>query len=80
MITRRTWALLAATAIAFVVSLLYWVQRPVAHQGAPGEIGWDLRQFGPSYFEEWIIVGEICAAASSVSLVADLVVNHLKRK
>jgi hypothetical protein len=80
MITRRTWALLAATAIAIVISLLYWRQRPLASTGAPGKVGWDLGEFGPSYHDEWMMVGQICAAASGVSLLADFLVNRLMRK
>jgi len=74
MISRRTWVLFAATAIAFAISLLYWEQRP-----KPSETGaafWDISQFGAMPDEEWAGVGELCAAALSISLLVDFVAKR----
>jgi hypothetical protein len=82
MITRRTWALLAATVIAFLASLLYWDQRHVINKHEVGEIGWDYNEFGATArtaYTDWITVGKVCATALGISLLVDFITNRRKR-
>jgi hypothetical protein len=75
MMTRRTWVLLGATAIAFVVSLVYWEQRPMPSQTAI----WNMNELGAAPDVEWATVGSSCAVALGVSLLIDFIGKGRKR-
>ena len=81
MISRRTWCLVAATAMLFVTSFLYREQRPIPDKSAPGgvEVGWDYKELGPTPYEEWIHLGYLCATASGISLLVDFIATRRKR-
>jgi hypothetical protein len=82
-VTRRSWILFAATAIAFAVSLLYWLQdRPSRVHAESGQLAaqWGLsEEFGPPPDAEWAAVGEFCTAALGLSLLVDFIAARRKR-
>lgn len=77
MISRRTWSLFAATAIAFLAAVIYWHWQPVP----PDMGGWiSLEEIvGPKPYEEWFAVGVLCAIVSGISVFADFITGRRKR-
>jgi hypothetical protein len=59
--------------MAFVIINCYLSWPPKL---APAEFGWDYMQLNFPAHEQWLVIGELMAAASTISLLVDLVTER----